>query len=145
MLFMAAQEAESKLTKEVIEASFRNVGLYPFDKERILENAKKNCHVEDEVESRRESVEERLADVMRTLYKQPIRNKNFQRIKATGGPQACVSSQDLLEAVREKKRKKKREAKKGKKSSRKHRRGPEKSIPTLFIAEETTRRSTERQ
>lgn len=116
MLFMAAQEAESKLTKEVIEASFRNVGLYPFDKERILENAKKNCHVEDEVESRRESVEERLADVMRTLYKQPIRNKNFQRIKATGGPQACVSSQDLLEAVREKKRKKKERRRKGRRA-----------------------------
>jgi hypothetical protein len=110
-LVQAAQEGRTKITPEIVRASYEHVGIYPFNKEKILANAKSNIGelpADDENELSRYDW---LVKLVSETIKESLDLKGYQELTVSPEPGKLFDGEALLhhsQSVRQKKEEEKR-------------------------------------
>lgn len=79
-LFKIAQDMEDMITPAIIRASFRNVGLYPWNKEVIIKNAADNIGLEDVVANPSDDVISKVRTVVLDVLDTVSDTEKFDRL-----------------------------------------------------------------
>lgn len=98
-LIGAAQEAQKVITKKVIQASFRDTGVYPFNGELILENSAKNVGMVEKLKDNDTGVAEQARKMTMDTINDSLGATKSKRVRVRPKKLTLFSGEQMVEEV----------------------------------------------
>ena len=121
ILVAIAQDLEVKLTPSLISASWRNTGLHPWDKKKIIENAETNAGVRSKEGTADSPIGEVARLITQSMLQEALGETKKKKVRIPGPKQKLFLGEEILKAVdvEERRKAEEQEAKDAKREAKK--------------------------